>query len=133
MLPEELYDVFYVTQITKATALEHLVAVDRVRVEPWKCSATHRHNEAETVLFIEQGSGYITINDERHLVKAGDRICIPRSAWHSVSTFQDGLVFTSIQSPPIHDEAAGRHDLEQFVEKERIESNSYKPIFWQTL
>lgn len=114
MLPEEMYDVFHVTQITRLTALESIVAVDRVRVEPWKCSTTHRHNEAETVLFIEQGSGYIMVNDERHLVKVGDRIYIPRGAWHSVSTFQDGLVFTSIQSPPIHDEAVGRHDLEQF-------------------
>lgn len=120
MLLEEMYDVFYVTQITRTTALESIVAVDRVRVEPWKCSTTHRHNEAETVLFIEQGSGYISINNERHLVKAGDRLCIPRGAWHDVLTFQDWLTFISIQSPPIHDEATGRHDLEQFSELVRL-------------
>ena len=116
MLSEELYDVFYVTQLTRGTALQHVVAVDRVRVELWKCSAIHRHNKAETVLFIERGSGYIMINDEKHLVRAGDRLCIPCGAWHNVSTFQDGIVFISIQSPPIHDEAAERHDLEQFSE-----------------
>ncbi len=128
MLPEELYDVFYVTQITKATALQHLVAVDQVRVEAWKCSATHRHNEAETVLFMEQGSGYVTINEERHLVKAGDRVCIPRGTWHNVSTFQDGLIFISIQSPPIHDEAAGRHDLEQFSDLVRMSQSAENAV-----
>lgn len=117
-LPEELYDVFYVTQLTRGTVLENAVAVDRVWVEPWKQSQTHRHNEAETVLFIERGSGYVVVNDEKHLVKAGDQLCIPSGAWHSVSTFQDGIMFVSIQSPPIHDEATGRHDLEPFIEKE---------------
>ncbi len=112
LLIEEIYDVFHVTQLTRGTVLERAVAVDRVRVDPWNHSATHRHNEAETVLFIEYGSGYIMINSEKHVVKAGDRLCVRMGAWHSVLAFQDGLVFISIQSPPIHDEATGRHDLE---------------------
>jgi hypothetical protein len=33
-LSGEYYDMFFVTQITRATALAHIVAVDRVRVEP---------------------------------------------------------------------------------------------------
>jgi hypothetical protein len=51
-LAGEYYDVFFVTQLTRATALASIVAVDRVRVEPDRHSQTHRHNEAETVLFI---------------------------------------------------------------------------------
>lgn len=120
-LPEELYDVFFVTQLTRGTVFENFVAVDWVRVDPWKCSQKHRHNETETVLFIERGSGFIEVNDERHLVKARDQLYIPIGAWHCVSAFQDGLVFISIQSPPIHDEAAGRHDLESFPEQENRE------------
>lgn len=116
-LPEELYDVFYVTQLTRGTVLQN-IGVDRVRVRPWKSSQKHRHPVAETVLFFEQGACYITINDDRHLVKAGDRIYIPAGAWHVVSAFQDELVFISIQFPAIHDEATGRHDFEQFSEKE---------------
>ena len=58
-LSGEYYDVFFVTQLTRATALAHIVAVDRVRVEPEKHSQTHRHNDAETVLFIESGSGTV--------------------------------------------------------------------------
>ena len=113
MLSEELYDVFYVTQLTRGTVLQN-IGVDLLRVEPWKCSRNHRHPIAETILFIEQGSAFVTINDDRHLVKAGDRIYIPANAWHSVFTFQDGIVFISIQYPAIHDEATGRHDMEFF-------------------
>lgn len=111
-LLEELYDVFYVTQLTRGTALERIVAVDRVRVEPGRCSQVHRHIEAETVLFIEKGFGVVIINGERHEVARGSRICISAGAWHNVTTFESDLIFTSIQSPPIHDEATGRHDLE---------------------
>ena len=64
VLSGEYYDVFFVTQITKATALAHIVAVDRVQVEPEKRSQTHRHNDAETVLFIESGSGTVVINPD---------------------------------------------------------------------
>jgi len=108
----QYYDVFFVTQLTRATALAPLVAVDRVRVEPERHSQTHRHNGAETVLFIEAGSGTVVINTIAHCVIAGDRLCIPRGAWHSVRTGREALIFTSIQAPPIHDEATGRHDLE---------------------
>lgn len=111
-LLEELYDVFYVTQLTQGTALESVVAVDRVRVEPKQSSGTHRHNDAETVLYIEKGSGVVKIGATCFVVNAGDRITIPKGSWHSVHTAQNELVFTSVQSPPIHDEKTGRHDLE---------------------
>jgi mannose-6-phosphate isomerase-like protein (cupin superfamily) len=112
VLSGEYYDVIFVTQLTRATALAHIVAVDRVRVEPERHSQTHRHNDAETVLFIESGSGTVVINTIDHFVTAGDRLCIPRGAWHSVITGREALIFTSVQSPPIHDDATGRHDLE---------------------
>ena len=79
-LSGEYYDVFFVTQLTRATALASIVAVDRVRVEPERQSQTHRHNEAETVLFIESGSGTVVINAIDHFVTAGDRLYIPRGA-----------------------------------------------------
>lgn len=116
-LSEELYDVFYVTQLTRGTALKD-IGVDWVRMEPWKCSQIHRHNMPETVIFIKQGSGFVVVNDVRHLVQAEDRVCIPVGAWHNVFSFQDGLVFISIQYPSIHDEATGRHDLEPFPGQE---------------
>ncbi len=112
LLPEELYDVFYVTQLTRGTALERVVAVDRVRVQAGRNSQIHRHLEAETVLFIEKGFGVVIINGERHEVAPGSRICIAAGAWHGVATFNSELIFISVQSPPIHDEATGRHDLE---------------------
>ena len=130
-IPEELYDVFYVTQLTRGTVLENLVAVDRVLVYPDQCSQTHRHNQAETVLFIEEGSGIITINNEENQVACGDRICIPKGAWHSVRTFWSKLVFISIQSPPIHDEATGRHDLEGLEQNhmQKTATDTFRPFF----
>jgi mannose-6-phosphate isomerase-like protein (cupin superfamily) len=73
VLSGEYYDVFFVTQLTRATALAHIVAVDRVRVEPERHSQTHRHNDAETVLFIESGSGTVVINTIDHFVSLPDR------------------------------------------------------------
>ena len=122
-LPEELYDVFRVTQITRDTALEHTVAVDRVWIDPNSVSKTHRHNETETVLYILQGSGIVTVGYIASPVQKGDRIIIPKGAWHQVRTLRSHLEFISIQCPPIHDDATGRHDLEP--EKER----PFKPFF----
>ncbi|MDP3735366.1 MAG: cupin domain-containing protein [bacterium] len=111
-LPKELYDIFYVTQFTRGTALARVVGVDRVRVEPMQRSQTHRHLIAETILYIESGSGTVVVDANDHAVKAGDRICIPKGAYHHVCTDASELVFTSIQHPPIHDDETGWHDLE---------------------
>jgi len=111
-LAEELYDIFYVTQLTRGTALERLVAVDRVRVEPYRCSQIHRHMNAETVLYIESGFGIISVNDVSYEGEKGSRICIPAGAWHGVTTYESDLVFTSVQFRPIYDAATGRLDLE---------------------
>ena len=131
-LPEELYDVFYVTQLTRGTALENLVAVDHVGMLPNEYSQTHRHNTAETVLFILQGSGIITVNDSEQNVYRGDRILIPKGAWHHVRTIRDVLVFISIQCPPIHDEATGRHDLEAMEQNHtpRPAIDTFWPFFF---
>ena len=130
-LPEELYEgVFYVTQFTRGTVLENAVAVDRVRMAPWKDSTKHRHRDSETVLFIEQGFAIITIDDMKCIVKPGDRVPIPKGAWHNVLALQDEFIFTSIQCPPIHDEATGRHDLEVM---EQENSGDAKITFFHTL
>jgi hypothetical protein len=56
-LPSEHFDVFEVTQITRGTPLESVVAADLVTVEPGRASEVHRHNGAETLLLILDGSG----------------------------------------------------------------------------
>lgn len=111
-LPMEEFGVFQVTQITRGTAIEPTVAVDLVTIEPGKTSEVHRHNQAETVLLILEGSGLIRVGDETVPVSRGARVRIGKGVFHGVKTEGEGLRFLSVQSPPILDKTQGRLDLE---------------------
>lgn len=118
-LPEEEYDIFRVTQLTRDTELQHTVAVDYVVVPRWKVSEVHRHNNAETVLFILSGSGEVIVGEEEMGVKKGDRVRIGKGIFHGVRTDHEELVFISVQSPPILDKASGALDLEPLKKEVR--------------
>ena len=111
-LEVELHDVFHVTQLTRGTALETEIGADHVVLEPHQTSKIHRHNLAETVLYMLDGAGIVVIEDTDHLVQRGDRICIRPGQFHGVRTGTSSLTFLSVQTPPILDEATGRFDLE---------------------
>lgn len=111
-LPRERYDVFEVTQVTRGTPLESVVAADLVSVGPGSSSEVHRHNQAETVLVILDGSGTVLVGDESLRVSKGARILIGKGVFHGVRTEGDSLTFLSVQSPPILDKAHGTLDLE---------------------
>ena len=85
-LAVELHDVFQVMQLTRDTPLESLVGVDLVSLEPGQTSQIHRHNRAETVLYMLDGAGVVVIDDTDHAVTAGDRVRIPAGAFHGVRT-----------------------------------------------
>lgn len=106
------FGVFEVAQLTRGTPLEHLVAADWVTVAPGRTSEVHRHNQAETVLLIVEGSGFVRVGESEEPVTAGDRIVIGKGVYHGVRTETDGLTFLSVQAPPILDYAAGTLDLE---------------------
>ena len=108
----EQNDVFHVTQVTRGTGLEELFAADLVRVEPGQTSHIHRHNQAETVLFILGGSGVVHVGDSEVAVREGDRLLIGKGVYHRVRTAGEPLRFLSVQSPPILDKARGILDLE---------------------
>jgi quercetin dioxygenase-like cupin family protein len=111
-LPTEHQDVFDVVQLTRGTALESIVAGDLVEVGSGQTSNIHRHNEAETVLYILDGEADVRVGDEVVPAKAGDRILVARGVYHGFITHDSGVRFLSIQSPPILDKATGRFDLE---------------------
>ncbi|MEO6810144.1 MAG: cupin domain-containing protein [Isosphaeraceae bacterium] len=111
-LPMEEFGVFQVTQITRDTALENVVAADLVTIDPGKTSEVHRHNQAETVLLILDGSGSVRVGDEIVPVSKGSRVRIGKGVFHGVQTEGEGLRFLSVQSPPILDKEQGRLDLE---------------------
>lgn len=108
----ELYDVFDVRQVTRATPLESLVAVDLVEIAANACSQSHRHNRADTVLLMLEGSGEVEVSGAWFAVSAGERIHIPPGAFHRVRTGAGALKFLSVQTPPILDKESGALDLE---------------------
>jgi quercetin dioxygenase-like cupin family protein len=114
-IPSNLFDVFSVTPLTQGTKLEHVVGADLVVVEPRRVSSIHRHNQAETVLYILSGSGQVIIGNETVNVSAGNRIQIRAGVFHGVRTQDESFTFMSIQSPPIA-QASGHIDLEPIQE-----------------
>lgn len=111
-LPHERYDVFDVMQITRGTPLEAVVAADLVTVAPDQASEIHRHNDAETVLLILDGSGTVLVGESSVDVSKGARVLIGKGVFHGVRTGRESLTFLSVQSPPILDKTAGTLDLE---------------------
>jgi mannose-6-phosphate isomerase-like protein (cupin superfamily) len=111
-LPREHFDVFEVTQITRGTPLESVVAADLVSVAPGRASEVHRHNEAETVLLILDGSGTVLVGESSLRVSKGARVVIGKGVFHGVRTEGESLTFLSVQSPPILVKARGTLDLE---------------------
>jgi mannose-6-phosphate isomerase-like protein (cupin superfamily) len=111
-LPRERYDPFEVTQITRGTPLESIVAADLVSVAPNRASEIHRHNEAETVLLILDGSGHVLVGESSLRVSKGARVLIGKGVFHGVRTEGESLTFLSVQAPPILDKAQGTLDLE---------------------
>jgi quercetin dioxygenase-like cupin family protein len=111
-LAVEVHDVFHVMQLARDTELESVVGADYVRLDPQQTSKIHRHNRAETVLYILEGRGVVVVEETDHTVVAGDRIRIRPGEFHGVRTEAEGMVFISIQSPPILDKSTGAFDLE---------------------
>ena len=115
-LEVELHDVFHVTQLTRGTALETEVGADHVVLEPHRTSKIHRHNLAETVLYVLDGTGVVVVGGTDPAVMAGARIRIRPGQVPGVRAGGTWLTFLSVQTPPILDEATGRFDLEPLAE-----------------
>lgn len=110
-LPHEHVDVFDVVQVAAGTPLESALAADVVVVAAGSTSGTHRHNRAETVLFMLGGSGAVVVDGEPVPVVTGDRVLVGAGVFHGITTTDEALTFLSVQSPPILD-AEGHLDLE---------------------
>lgn len=108
----EKSDIFHVIQVTQDTPLEDIVGADLVSVDSHQTSGVHRHNQAETVLYIIEGEGEVSVGDDQTAVRAGQRLLVPRGEFHGVSTGDSPLRFLSVQSPPILNKARGTLDFE---------------------
>ena len=110
--PIERFGVFDVQQLTRGTRLESSVAADLVTIAPHSTSEVHRHNRAETVIYVLKGEGRALVGETWHDVRAGDRVLIGAGVFHGFATGEQAIDFLSVQSPPILDESTGQLDLE---------------------
>jgi len=108
----ERQDVFDVLQVCRGTPLESLVGADIVEVGPASESSIHRHNHAETVLYILDGEAEVVVGDLVVPVHKGHRIRVGKGVFHGFRTHEHSVQFLSVQSPPILDKATGNRDLE---------------------
>ena len=92
------------------------VLLDRHGIRARRLVSFHRHNEAETVLLILDGAGFVRVGDESIPAAPGMRIRVGKGVYHGVRTEGQPLRFLSVQSPPILDKEGGRLDLEPLGE-----------------
>ena len=71
--------------------------------------ATHVHSVQEQIYHVLSGEGILTLDGERHLLRANDVTYIPPGVVHEFhNTGIDPLVFLVITSPPTDDEPQPR-------------------------
>jgi quercetin dioxygenase-like cupin family protein len=59
----------------------------------------HRHDRVEDVYAFTSGSGWVSVDDERIPVRAGQYLAVTLDAARQVSAGENGLVFTAICAP----------------------------------
>jgi len=109
-LVPETFDVFQVIQMANYMPLGNKLAIDHVYTPPGKMSEIHRHDKADTYLFIIDGKGTVIIGDSEVKASHGMLLHIQPGVFHGVRTENEGLTFVSVQSPPIFD-SDGNLDL----------------------
>lgn len=103
-LSEIPYEDIYGARIIRTLERDELpqVGADYVIIGPNASLAPHRHEIAESFLFIVKGSARVSLDGELHDVKAGDFIYVPEKVFHGFETRDEPCEFYSIQSPPIY-------------------------------
>jgi len=103
-LDEIPFEDIYGARIIRTLERDELaqVGADYVIIGPGCSLDPHRHEQAESFLFIVKGTARVSLDGEFHDVKAGDFIYVPEKVFHGFETIDDACEFYSIQSPPIY-------------------------------
>ena len=59
----------------------------------------HRHLQMDEALYILEGSGICTLNDERHAFEKGATIFVPKNSWHGFANPDHELLLLWIVTP----------------------------------
>ena len=88
------------------------VEVSLVKLVQTQVYPQHVHRASDAVFIIVAGEGLLLSGATKKLVKAGDRVPIPRGTPHGFELITEQcLEFISIQSPPIRNKSTGEDDL----------------------
>jgi mannose-6-phosphate isomerase-like protein (cupin superfamily) len=60
----------------------------------------HKHQEADEVLFVLEGTGFGLLGDARMPVEKGSAIYIPKGVWHGVENPDSELLLLWVVAPP---------------------------------
>lgn len=103
-LDEIPFEDIYGARIIRTLERDELaqVGADYVIIGPHCSLDPHRHEVAESFLFIVKGSARVSLDGEFHSVKSGDFIYVPEKVFHGFETLDEPCEFYSIQSPPIY-------------------------------
>lgn len=67
--------------------------------------STHKHPYADELIFIQSGTGHVTVGDSTGMVRAGGIVFIPRDTWISLENIgTDRLTHSDIWSAAGHEE-----------------------------
>jgi len=104
-LPWKEYPGHFGGALSKALAAPENTGTRRVdfrisRYAPAAYVAEHVHKVQEQVYYVLEGEGVLTLDDERHLMRAHDYVYVPPGIRHSfTNTGVAGLVFLVITTP----------------------------------
>jgi mannose-6-phosphate isomerase-like protein (cupin superfamily) len=60
----------------------------------------HKHQEADEVLFVLEGTGFGTLGDGRMRIEKGSAIYVPNGVWHGVENPDSELLLLWVVAPP---------------------------------
>jgi quercetin dioxygenase-like cupin family protein len=104
-LPWKEYPGHFGGALSKALAAPENTGTRRVdfrisRYAPAAYVAEHVHKVQEQIYYVLEGEGVLTLDDERHLMRAHDYVYVPPGIRHSfTNTGVSGLVFLVITTP----------------------------------
>ena len=96
--------------VTDNTHLKNLV-LSSTTMKPSKSTNGHKHEGQEEVYMFIKGNGYMTLDDDRFLVKEGDMVLIDDGVFHKVESGPGGLYFVCVFD-------GGRHTEDDKIKEE---------------
>ncbi len=78
----------------------HLLAMGTQDMPPGSGINVHRHDRTEEILYISEGTGTVSLGDERIPVEKDTTVWVPPGTWHGVENPDDRMRILWFVTPP---------------------------------